>query len=130
MNIWVIATLDTKYAEAALIKERIDAVGHTPIVVDPGSHGIPGIKADITREEVALAGGESYGSLLKRNEKAHSQGVMQDGLSTIITREYAAGKIDAVIAVGGGQGTATFNIQRRRTPSPNPRTSHSSGRHP
>jgi uncharacterized protein (UPF0261 family) len=116
MKIWVIATLDTKYGEAEFIAARINASGNQAVVVDPGSRGTPGIKADFTREEVALAGGESMENLLKRNEKAHSQQVMRDGLSNIVSREYTAGNLDAVIAVGGGQGTATATSAMRTLP--------------
>ena len=105
-KIWVIATLDTKFAEADLIASKIKASGKQPIIIDPGSSGVPGIRADVQREEVAEAGGESLESLQKRNEKSHSQEIMRAGLSNIISREYAAGNVDGTIAVGGGQGTA------------------------
>lgn len=106
MKFWVIATLDTKFAEAVFIAEKISASGHDPIIVDPGSHGKVGFEAQIKREEIAEAGGESMESLLIRNEKPHSQEIMRNGLKNIIAREYAAGNLDGVIAVGGGQGTA------------------------
>mgnify|MGYP001135621559 CR=1 FL=1 len=116
MNIWVIATLDTKFEEASFIKERIEATSNAVFVIDPGSHGIPGMEADISREEVALAGGESLQSLIIRGDKASIQGVMRDGLSVIVASEYAAGKIDAVIAVGGGQGTAIATTAMQQLP--------------
>ncbi len=106
MKFWVIATLDTKFAEAVFIAEKISVSGNEPIIVDPGSHGKAGFEAQITREEIAEAGGESMESLLIRNEKPHSQEIMRNGLKTIIAREYTAGNLDGVIAVGGGQGTA------------------------
>lgn len=116
MNIWIIATLDTKSDEAQLIKEQVEASGHNPVVVDPGSHGTPGLSADIKREEIALAGGKSFKNLQKRNEKSYTQGVMRDGLCTIIAREHVKGNIDAVIAVGGGQGTATATAAMQKLP--------------
>lgn len=106
MKFWIIATLDTKFAEAVFIAEKISASGNEPIIVDPGSHGKAGFEAQITREEIAEAGGESMESLLIRNEKPHSQEIMRNGLKNIISREYTAGNLDGVIAVGGGQGTA------------------------
>ena len=106
MKIWVIATLDTKFAEAEFIKEKIIGAGHQAVLVDPGSHGDPGTPAQITREMIAQAGGESMQSLLERDEKPHSQAVMRAGLKTVIVREYTEGNLDGVIAVGGGQGTA------------------------
>jgi len=116
MKIWVIATLDTKFAEAEFIASLIEETGNTPIVIDPGSWGKPRFKADIPREEVALAGGESLDSLLKRNEKAHSQQILREGLAALVSREYTAGNIDAIIAVGGGQGTAIATAAMRTLP--------------
>ncbi len=106
MKIWVIATLDTKYAEAGFIAEKIRATGNEPVIVDPGSSGKPGLDANFPREQVAEAGGESLADLQVKGDKAYSQGVMREGLKNLIAEEFAAGRIDGVIAVGGGQGTA------------------------
>lgn len=116
MKIWVIATLDTKFAEADFIREKIDGKGHQAIIVDPGSSGIPGIRADIPREEVALAGGTALDELKKKNDKAYSQQVMREGLINLISRSYADGNIDGVISVGGGQGTAMATAAMRMLP--------------
>lgn len=116
MNIWVIATLDTKSDEAKFVAEKISVTGNKPVIVDPGSRGEPGIKAQISREEIAAAGGESMDSLLLKNDKAYSQEIMRNGLREIIVREYAAGKIDGVIAVGGGQGTAMATAAMQTLP--------------
>jgi len=116
MKIWVIATLDTKSDEAAFIAEKIRESENEPVIVDPGSHGTPGITAHISREMIADAGGESMHSLLERNEKPYSQAVMRDGLKSVIAKEFAAGRIDGVIAIGGGQGTATATSAMQTLP--------------
>jgi len=116
LKIWVIATLDTKFAEAKFIVEKISDSGNEPILIDPGSSGTPGIKASFTRQEVALSGGENLDSLIKKNDKTHSQQVMREGLINIISSEFANGNIDAVIAVGGGQGTAIATAAMRILP--------------
>jgi len=116
MKIWVIATLDTKFAEADFICEKIKDKGHQAIVVDPGSSGIPGIRADVSREEVALAGGTALDELKVRNDKAFSQQIMREGLINLISRSYAEGNIDGVISVGGGQGTAMATAAMRMLP--------------
>ena len=116
MKIWVIATLDTKSDEAAFIAEKIKESGNEPVIVDPGSHGTAGISAQISREMIAEAGGESMQSLLERDDKPYSQAVMRDGLKVVIAKEFAAGMIDGVIAVGGGQGTATATAAMQTLP--------------
>ena len=116
LNIWVIATLDTKFTEAKFIAERISASGNMPILIDPGSAGNPGIIASFTREMVALSGGEDLDSLKKKNDKTHSQQIMREGLVNIISSEFTKGNLDAVIAVGGGQGTAIATAAMRVLP--------------
>ena len=116
MNIMVIATLDTKGEEAGFIRDEISAKGHTPIVIDPGSTGTPMIEADISREEVALASGESLAALLTHHDKAYVQRHMITGLTAIVVRMHAEGRIDGVISVGGGQGTAIATSAMKELP--------------
>jgi uncharacterized protein (UPF0261 family) len=116
MNIVVIATLDTKGEEAGFIRQTIVDKGHTPVVVDPGSMGTPMIAADISREEVALAAGESLEAILSRKDKAYAQQRMVQGLTDVVSRLYAEGRVDGVIGIGGGQGTAIATAAMRVLP--------------
>jgi uncharacterized protein (UPF0261 family) len=106
MKIAVISTLDTKGVEAAFMRDQIKNAGHTPIIIDPGSSGIPAFQGDITRQQIADASGESLSDLLKRDDKAYCQRKMTEGLIKTIQRLYDSGDLQGVIAVGGGQGTA------------------------
>jgi uncharacterized protein (UPF0261 family) len=116
MNIVVIATLDTKGDEADLIRGEIVRLGHTPIVIDPGSSGKPAIPADVSREEVACTTGEGLEQILSTRDKAHIQERMTEGLVHVVSRKYAEGCVDGVIAVGGGQGTAIATAAMRALP--------------
>ncbi len=116
MNILVIATLDTKGEEAGFIRDEVLRRGHTPLLIDPGSTGTPMVAADIPREEVALASGESLAALLARNDKAYVQQHMTAGLTTLVRRMYNEGRIDGVISVGGGQGTAIATSAMKELP--------------
>lgn len=116
MNIVVIATLDTKGEEADFIRSEISRRGHTPIVIDPGSAGKPAVSADISREEVASASGESLEGILSRKDKAYVQQRMIEGLTRLVLRKYAEGSLQGVIAVGGGQGTALATAAMRALP--------------
>jgi uncharacterized protein (UPF0261 family) len=116
MKFLVIGTLDTKGGEVAYLRDAIAALGHTPLVADPGILGQPAIPADITRQEIALAGGESLESLLERKDKAHAQAVMIQGLEALVSRWQARGDVDGVVAVGGAQGTAMATAAMRALP--------------
>ncbi len=58
-TIVVLATLDTKGHEAQYLREQIERQGDKALVVDTGVVGTPAARADVTREEVASAGGSS-----------------------------------------------------------------------
>jgi uncharacterized protein (UPF0261 family) len=116
MKIAVIATLDTKGAEAEFIRGEIRKTGHTPVVIDPGSSGTPACAADVSRDEVACASGESLEQMLLRKDKAYAQQRMTEGLVRIVCRKYADKELDGVIAVGGGQGTAIATAAMRALP--------------
>jgi uncharacterized protein (UPF0261 family) len=116
MNIAVIGTLDTKGSEVGFIRETIIKLGHTPVVIDPGILSQPTLQADVTRYEIAQAGGESLDSLIARKDKAHAQSVMIQGLVNIVTRLYTEGRFVGIVAVGGAQGTAMATAAMRALP--------------
>lgn len=116
MKIAVIGTLDTKGSEVAFVRDRIAALGQTPILIDPGILGEPGIPANITRTEIARAGGEDLAALIARRDKAHAQSTMINGLVNVVSRLYATGELAAIIAIGGAQGTAMATAAMRALP--------------
>ena len=63
-TIVVLATLDTKGREAEYLRQQIEAYGDTALIVDTGVVGSPATRADITREEVADAGGMPLADIL------------------------------------------------------------------
>ena len=116
MDIAVIGTLDTKGVEVGFIRDEVVRLGHSPLVVDAGILGQPAIPADVTREGIALAGGEKLADLVKKGDKAFGQKVMIDGLVKVVSRLHQEGKIDGVLAVGGAQGTAMATAAMRVLP--------------
>ncbi len=107
-TIVLIGTLDTKGPEVAFLRDWIQSRGHRALVIDPGILDQPAIEADVTREEVARAGGAAQGvaGLISAGDKGRAMQAMIDGTRAIVLRLYAKGTLDAVLAVGGGQGTA------------------------
>lgn len=102
----VIGTLDTKGYEVGYLRDLIQAQGHQTLVIDPGVLGAPAIEADITRQEVARAGGAELDALIAAGDKGQAIQTMIDGTRAIVARLYDQGRLGGVIAVGGGQGTA------------------------
>lgn len=116
MKIVIIGTLDTKGPEVGFVRDQILGHGSTPLVIDPGILGQPAIPADVTRQEVAQAGGYELADLVATGDKHRCQQVMIDGLVKVVTRLHDEGRVDGVVAVGGAQGTAMATAAMRALP--------------
>src|SRR5215471_7271457 len=104
-TILVLATLDTKGAETNFLREQIEQMGHRAIVVDSGVIGQPAALADVTREQVAEAGGMSLAEILKHPSREVAAPVMAEGAAKIVMNLAARGEIHGIVAMGGTQGT-------------------------
>ena len=103
--IMVIGTMDTKGDEVRYLREQIEARGHETVVVDVGVLEEPPLQADLTRQEVAKAGGLSLPEVLASGDRRIAVQTMMDGASKIAEELHQAGKLSGVIGVGGGTGT-------------------------
>jgi uncharacterized protein (UPF0261 family) len=109
-TIVLLGTLDTKGLEIGYVREKIRARGHETIVIDAGILGNPQVKADISRKEVAEAGGKSLQELRREAETSSNRmqiiQVMIDGARLTVTKIHRQGKLDGILAVGGSMGMA------------------------
>jgi uncharacterized protein (UPF0261 family) len=110
MTIAIVGMLDEREAGLTLIKDQIEKRGHKALLIDisMGTGAIDsGLKADVTCDEVALAGGAPIESvremLAKERDKATS--TVAEGLGKKLLDLYEAGELKGVIAVGGMTGT-------------------------
>lgn len=105
-RILIIATLDTKETETAYLKRIIEAKGVPTLVMDTGVLAPPQrLKPEVSREEVALAGGMAIDALVATGNKGKCIEVMIKGAQTVAQKLYAEGKFTGVISFGGAQGT-------------------------
>ncbi len=115
-SIVLVGALDTKGAEFAFLKDQILARGHVPVVVDVGVLGTPAFAADISRAEVAAAGGADLGALIADADRGRAVAAMSDGAVAIATRLHAHGRLQAIIGMGGGAGTSVATAAMRALP--------------
>jgi len=115
-TIVVLATLDTKGREAQYMRERIEMMGARALVVDVGVVGEPACRPDVTRAEVAAAGGTSLGDLLARPDRQVAAPIMAAGATQIVTRLAAEGIVHGIVAMGGTQGTTLATTVMRALP--------------
>lgn len=106
-TIAILATLDTKAAEANLMREEIESLGGNAIVIDIGVVGEPGIKADISRAEVIAKGGGSLDELLVKPSRETSGPFVTEGAKKTLIELISKGSIHGVVTLGGTQGTST-----------------------
>ena len=115
-TIAILATLDTKGDEAQFLCDQVRDQGCVPLLIDTGVVGTPAATADITREEVAEAGGISLSRLLDHADREIAAPVMANGAATIVAGLVAQGKIDGVLGIGGTQGTTLCTHVMRALP--------------
>jgi uncharacterized protein (UPF0261 family) len=118
-TIAVLATLDTKGAEADFLREQLQELGSKALLIDMGVLGKPAVKAakkDLTRQEVAKAGGTPLSRLRMDPTREAAQPVMVRGAAQLLVKKIAAGKVHGVIGLGGLQGTAACTGVMRQLP--------------
>jgi len=115
-TIAVLGTLDSKGEEHAFVANLIEKKGHRPLLIDVGTGEEPTIKPDITRDEVAAAGGIDLPALMGRKDRGECVTAMSEALPVFISSLAATGKIDGIISLGGGGGTALGSAAMRALP--------------
>jgi len=109
----VVVTLDTKGDEASYLKEQLEALGSSALLIDIGVVGEAQTHADVTREQVAEAGGTPLATLLEEPTREAAAPVMVAGATRILRERIEAGEVHGVLGLGGFQGTgACCSIMR------------------
>lgn len=112
----IVGALDTKGQEFAFVKQLIEAQGLNTLTVDFGVMGTPAYDAQITRSEVAQAGGEALDALSSGQQKDKAMQTMARGLAAVVRRLYDEGKLDGIIGMGGTGGTSIATTAMRTLP--------------
>jgi uncharacterized protein (UPF0261 family) len=104
-TIAVLATLDTKGQESNYLREQIEKLGESSLLIDMGVIGEPGTRTDIGRRELATAGGTRLEDILANPTRQDAAPIMVSGATQIIIKLIDEGQIHAIICLGGTQGT-------------------------
>jgi uncharacterized protein (UPF0261 family) len=115
-TVLLIVTLDTKGPEAFFLKAELERRGVTALLMNTGIFPCSMGEGDISRQEVAQAGGRSLDELLAANDKGAAIGAMMDGAVKLTRNFYDAGKIHGVLSIGGAQGTIMGTSAMRSLP--------------
>src|SRR4249920_2421773 len=112
----LIGTLDTKGEELRFLKECLTAAGAETEVVDVSVLGEPLFAADVRREEIAAAAGESFAELRAAADRGRAVAAMQLGVSRWIRARHAREPVGGVLAIGGSAGTTVATAAMRELP--------------
>jgi len=125
-SILVISTLDTKGEETFYLKEQIEALGFSTILMDLSMKAVGQWTAEITNAQVAFAGGSSIEEISQSRERSQITRIMTSGASRLARQYHDEGKIDGVIAMGGSTGTLMASEVMRSLPFGVPKAAISS----
>ncbi len=115
-TIAILGTMDTKGDEHAFVAELIRQRGHEVLVIDVGTLGEPRLRPDITRAGVAAAAGVDFAQLAAKQDRGESVTVMSRGAPVVLAKLAEEKRIDGVISLGGGGGTAIATAAMRALP--------------
>lgn len=116
MIIAVLGTLDSKGHEHAFVADLIRERGHTPLLIDLGTGSEPQVTPDITRFEVAESAGLDLQVLIDKQDRGECVVAMSEAAPVLLAKLASEGKIDGVISLGGGGGTALGTAAMRALP--------------
>ncbi len=115
-TIAVLGTLDTKGAEHAYVAELIRQRGHQTLLIDTGSGEPPSVQPDIRREEVAAVTGVDLAGIAERKDRGEAVAAMAGAAAVFLAGLVSEGRVQGVISLGGGGGTAIGSAAMRALP--------------
>jgi uncharacterized protein (UPF0261 family) len=115
-TIALLGALDTKGTEYAFVKRCIEARGHRTLLIDVGILDPPAITPDVARALVAERGGAQIDELVRRRDRGQAVAAMARGAEALVAELFRAGKLDGILALGGGGGTSVACAAMRALP--------------
>ena len=115
-TIAILGTMDTKGEEHAFVAAQIRQRGHQVLIIDTGTLEEPKFTPDIKRREIAAAAGVDVDALVTRRDRGEAVKAMSQGAPIVLARLVEEKKIDGVISLGGGGGTAISTAAMRALP--------------
>jgi len=108
-SVVIIGTLDTKGAEIAYLRDRLQSLGLDTIVIDSGILGEPlGITLDPDRDfdhaRAATYGGTTIEALQNAGSRGKAVDGMREAVKNLTLELYRQGKLAAVTSMGGAEG--------------------------
>lgn len=104
-TILIIGTYDTKNDELDFIASKIRSLGGGTLTLDVSVLGNPDEATDISKQQVAEAGGSSIEEAITSGSEHIAMNIMSKGACILSRQLCDEGRIDGVIVLGGTMGT-------------------------
>ncbi len=101
----LLGCLDTKGAEYAYLRDRIEATGCEVVLVDAGVMSDQST-GDITADEVAAAAGVDRLALATAGDRGPAVQAMARGATEVVRRLHDEGRLDGILGLGGSGGSS------------------------
>lgn len=113
-TILLIGTLDTKGFEIGYCRDKLLAIGATPLVLDSGILGEAlAVVADYPREVVAEAAGSNIDALRNAGSRGAAVEKMQVGVRAVTLDLLKQSRLDGVLCLGGAEGAVMGSTAMR-----------------
>ena len=100
-NIIIVGTTDTKGEQLMMLREKIAALGHRPLLMDLSMGGKTDYTADILPEEIASLAGKSMQDMFDADDRSVITAWMTEGAIAKAQALLADDSLDGIVAVGG-----------------------------
>jgi uncharacterized protein (UPF0261 family) len=104
-TILVIGTYDTKSDELGYLVDCIVGQGGAVLTIDVSVLGDPAEPTDISKHQVAQAGGSTIQAAIDSGDENTAMQIMAKGAAKLAAQLFAQGKFDGMVAMGGSMGT-------------------------
>lgn len=112
----VLGTFDTKGEEHGYVADLIRQRGHAVLLIDVGTLEAPKLTPDIPRTAITAAAGADLEAIVAKRDRGEAVAAMTKGAPVVLARLQREGRIDGVISLGGGGGTAICTAAMRALP--------------
>lgn len=116
MTVYILATLDTKGAEAQFVRDELARHGVAAALVDTGARGEPVVPADVPRDEVFAAAGVRRADVVAVGDRGVAVDYAARGAARLVAAHHAAGRVAGVFGLGGSAGTTIATAAMRALP--------------
>jgi uncharacterized protein (UPF0261 family) len=113
----IVGTLDTKGQEFGYLRSCIESAGLGTLLIDCGVLEPPQLAPEVSRRDVAAAGGVHIEDLVAVRDRGAAIAAMTSGAVAVIQRLFREGKIDGLISLGGSAGTTIGTAAMRSLPA-------------